>query len=168
MQKPTQSGEFVKYYTHNKRGNYGQANLRKPTGLKDLAKATTFYEALGFKKNAMFSNEKGSGMEWSDSIVVMLLTREFYATFLRDKEVADPQKTSGVLLALSFDSKEEVQAFADTAKANGGDYFKGEYNVPEDMMFGYEVLDPDGNQWEPVWMNPDFNPQELPKTTSTE
>jgi len=26
-------------------------------------------------------------------------------------------------------------------------------------MFGYEVLDPDGNQWEPVWMSPDFNPK---------
>ncbi len=64
-----------------------------------------------------------------------------------------------MLLALSFDTKEEVQQFAETAKANGGDFFKGEYGAPEDMMFGYEVLDLDGNQWEPVWMSPDFNPQ---------
>lgn len=127
--------------------------------VKDLDKATKFYEALGFKKNDTFSDEKGSGMEWSDEIVVMLITHEFYKTFLRNKEVADPSKTSGVLLALSFDTKEEVQQFADTAKANGGDYFQADYGAPAEMMFGYEVLDLDGNQWEPVWMNPDFNPK---------
>jgi len=45
---------------------------------------------------------------------------------------------------LSFDSKEEVQKFAETAKANGGDFFEGDYPVSEDMMFGYEVLNLDG------------------------
>jgi hypothetical protein len=99
-------------------------------------------------------------MEWSDEIVVMLLKPEFYKKFLRGKEVIDPTRTSGVLLALSFDNKDEVQKFADSAKENGGDYFKGDYGIPEDMMFGYEVLDPDGHQWEPVWMSPDFNPQD--------
>lgn len=98
-------------------------------------------------------------MEWSDEIVVMLITRDFHQSFLRDKEVADTQKTNAVLLALSMDSKEDVQKFADAAKANGGDYYKGSYGMPEDMMFGYEVLDLDGNQWEPVWMSPNFNPQ---------
>lgn len=127
--------------------------------VKDLEKATKFYEALGFKKNEMFSDEKGSGMEWSDEIVVMLLTHEFYKKFIPGKQVIDGKTTSGVLLALSFDTKEEVQQFADAAKANGGDFFKGEYGAPEDMMFGYEVIDLDGNQWEPVWMSPDFNPQ---------
>lgn len=131
--------------------------------VKDLKKSIAFYEALGFKNNPMFTDDKGAGMEWSDEIVVMLVTPAFYQTFLRgDKKVADPAKHSGVLLALSFDSKEAVQKFADTAKANGGDYFKGDYHAPEDMMFGYEVLDLDGNQWEPIWMNPDFNPQEQP------
>lgn len=125
----------------------------------DLAKATAFYEALGFKKNPAFSDEKGSGMIWSENIYVMLLTHDFYKTFLKDKEIADTQKTNGALLAISFDSKEEVQKFADTAKANGGDFYKSETGVPEDQMFGYEVLDLDGNQWEALWMSFDFNPQ---------
>ncbi len=127
--------------------------------VKDLKKSIAFYEALGFRNNPTFTDDKGAGMEWSDEIVVMLITRDFHKKFLRGKEVADTQKTNAVLLALSMGSKEDVQKFADTAKANGGDYFKGDYGAPEDMMFGYEVLDPDGNQWEPVWMNPDFNPQ---------
>lgn len=126
--------------------------------VSDLARSTDFYKALGFTQNPNFSDENGSAMQWSDDIIVMLLTHDFYKKFLRDKELADTTKSSAVLLALSFDSKEEVQTFADTAKANGGDYFSGDYGVPPEMMFGYEVLDPDGNQWEPVWMNPEFNP----------
>ncbi len=127
--------------------------------VKDLTKATKFYESLGFKKNSTFSNDQASGMMWSDDIVVMLVTYGFYAKFLRNKTIADTQKTNGTLLALTFDSKEEVQKFADTAKQNGGDYYQIDTGVPQDMMFGYEVLDPDGNHLEPVWMNPNFDPQ---------
>lgn len=127
--------------------------------VSDLAKATAFYEKLGFTKNPMFSDENASAMQWSDDIVFMLLSRDFYQIFLRDKTVADTHATSATLLALSLDSKEALQKFADTAKENGGDYFKAGPGAPEDMMFGYEVLDPDGNQLEPVWMNPDFNPE---------
>jgi predicted lactoylglutathione lyase len=127
--------------------------------VKDLTRATAFYEALGFTKNPDFSNDKGVAMMWGDSIFVMLLTRDFYKSFLRGKDVADPEKVSGVLLAIAMESKEAVQKFADTAKENGGDYFKTDSGVSEDMMFGYEVTDLDGNQWEPVWMNTDLNPQ---------
>jgi predicted lactoylglutathione lyase len=125
--------------------------------VSDLAKATAFYEALGFVKQPAYSNESASGMKWSDEIFVMLLTHEFHSKFLRGKVVADTAKTSGVLVALSIESKEAVQQFADTAKSNGGDYYQVDMGVPQDVMFGYEVLDPDGNQWEPVWMSPDFN-----------
>ncbi len=127
--------------------------------VRDLAKSTAFYEALGFTKNPMFSDDNASSMMWSDEIVVMLLTHDFYKTFLRGKEIADASKSSGVLLALSLDSKEAVQQFADTAKQNGGDYFQVDNGVPAEMMFGYEVQDPDGHTWEPVWMNAEFDPQ---------
>ena len=127
--------------------------------VKDLQKSTEFYEALGFTKNDTFSDSKASAMAWSDDIIVMLVTHDFYKTFIPGKQVIDGTTTSGVLLALSLESKEAVRKFADTAKANGGDYFTVEYGVSEDMMFGYEVLDPDGNQWEPVWMSANFTPQ---------
>lgn len=125
----------------------------------DLSKATDFYEALGFIKQPDFSNEKASGMKWSDEIFVMLLTHNFYKKFIKGAAVADATKQSGILLALSLDSKEEVQKFADTAKQNGGDSYQVDMGISEDMMFGYEVQDPDGNHWEPVWMSPDFNPK---------
>ena len=125
----------------------------------DLSQATPFYEALGFIKQQAFSNELASGMKWSDDIFVMLLTHDFYKKFIKGKAIADPTKVSGVLLAISLDSKEAVQTFADTAKQNGGDYYHVDMGAPEDQMFGYEVQDPDGNGWEPIWMSPDFNPQ---------
>lgn len=128
--------------------------------VRNLAASTTFYEKLGFTKNPMFSDEKASSMQWSDEIIVMLLSREFYKPFLKDREIADTKTTNSVLLALTLDSKEAVQQFADTAQANGGSYYRMENGVPEDMMFGYEVVDPDGHIWEPVWMNANFNPQE--------
>jgi predicted lactoylglutathione lyase len=124
----------------------------------NLAKATTFYEALGFVKQPDFSNEYATGLKWSDEIFVMLLTHDFYKKFLKDQHIADTTQTNSALLALSLDSKEAVQKFAETAKQNGGDYYQVDMGTPENMMFGLEVLDPDGNHWEPVWMNSNFNP----------
>jgi uncharacterized protein len=125
----------------------------------DLARATAFYEALGFIKQPDFSNDKATGLKWSDEIFVMLLRHDFYSKFLKGKSIADATKTSTVLLSLSFGSKEEVQKFADTAKQSGGNYYHVDMGMPEEMMFGYEVQDPDGNSWEPIWMSPNFNTQ---------
>jgi predicted lactoylglutathione lyase len=128
--------------------------------VENLAASTAFYQALGFTQNPVFSNDRGSCMNWTDEITVMLLVRDFYQTFLTNKVVADTKQTSGVLLCLSMESKEAVQQFAETAKQQGGDYFQVESGVSSDMMFGYEVQDLDGHTWEPLWMNPNFAPNE--------
>ncbi len=120
---------------------------------KDLEKSTAFYKALGFVQNPMFSDSHASAMAWSDDIVVMLLTHEFYKKFIGDKEIADTAKTNAVLLALMLESKDLVQKFADTAKENGGDYYISEPNKDLDFMFCYEVVDPDGHIWEAGYMD---------------
>ncbi|MFZ3484146.1 VOC family protein [Sphingomonas sp. 3-13AW] len=116
----------------------------------DVARATAFYEAIGFEKNPTFSNEQGSGMVWSDAIYVMLLARPFYQTFTR-KEIIDPRTHSGALLALSFDTREEVDAITQAALAAGGT----ELHDPEDMGFMYSRAfeDPDGHGWGPFSMD---------------
>lgn len=126
--------------------------------VSDLQKSTTFYEALGFIKNPDFSDDNASALQWSDDIMLMILRKDFYQKFIGDRRIADTRATSAALLAISMDSPEAVTQFAETAKANGGDYYSVDMGVPEDMMFGYEVLDPDGNHWEPVWMNQNFTP----------
>jgi predicted lactoylglutathione lyase len=122
--------------------------------VSDLIKSTQFYEALGFTKNAMFSNDQtGNALQWSEDIVFMLLTHDFFKTFIKDKEVADAKTTAGLIVALNLDSKEAVDKFAETAKANGGDYYRVVGPGTEDFMYGYEVLDLDGNILEPLFMD---------------
>ncbi len=127
--------------------------------VSDLAKSTAFYEALGFTKDPNFSDENASAMTWSDDIIFMLLTRDFYQKFLGSKTIAHTLTSSAALIALTLDSKEAVQQFADTAKSNGGNYFVAPPNEGLDFMFCYEVEDPDGNVLEPVWMDPNFDLQ---------
>lgn len=122
--------------------------------VKDLAKATAFYEGLGFAKNPMFSDDKASCVAWSEEIIVMLLTEPFYRQFIPGRDVADGQKVSEVALCISFESRQAVQEFADKARSLGGHV----YSVPmvnqhEDSMFGLSVQDLDGHLWEPMWMD---------------
>ncbi|EOH99669.1 glyoxalase [Enterococcus haemoperoxidus ATCC BAA-382] len=119
----------------------------------DVARSTEFYEKLGFKKNQEFSTEETSSMVWDDNFWVMLLNHDFYSKFIKDKKIADTKTTSGVLVAFSLESADAVKKFAETAKANGGDFYKVDMGIPEDMMFGLEVQDPDGNSLEPTWMS---------------
>ena len=116
----------------------------------DVAKATAFYAALGFTQNPMFSNEQASAMEWSEAISVMLLDRGFYATFT-DKRIIDAKAESGVLIALSRDSRAEVDAITEAAIAAGG----RETREKQDMgfMYGRAFEDPDGHTWEPMFMD---------------
>ena len=118
--------------------------------VRDVAAATAFYEALGFERNPMFSNEKGSSMTWSDSIAVMLLDHAFYATFT-DKQIIDARTQSGALLALSFDDRADVDAITESALAAGG----RELHDPEDHGFMYSRAfeDLDGHGWGPFHMD---------------
>lgn len=51
---------------------------------KDLAISDTFYAGLGFEKNTDFSNEVASAWMITETIWVMVLTEEFYSSFLRN------------------------------------------------------------------------------------
>ena len=119
--------------------------------VSSVAAAATFYEALGFTRNPMFSNEQAAAMEWSDTISVMLLDTAFYATFT-DKTLIDATTTSGVLLCISRDSRAEVDAITEAAIAAGG----RETREPQDMgfMYSHGFADLDGHVWELVYMDP--------------
>ena len=116
----------------------------------DVAKATAFYEAIGFEKNPQFSNEQASCMVWSDAIHVMLLGHDFYRTFTT-KAIADTHKTSAALIALSRDSREQVDAITDAAIAAGGRQTRD----TQDMGFMYSRAfeDLDGHTFEPMYMD---------------
>ncbi|HET9379743.1 MAG TPA: VOC family protein [Streptomyces sp.] len=119
--------------------------------VNDLDASKTFFTALGYPINAQFSDEKAASLVISDTIVVMLLKKEFYATFT-SKEIADATKTSEVLLCLSAESREKVDELVAKALAAGGT----EPREPQDQgfMYGRAFEDPDGHTWEVMWMDP--------------
>jgi uncharacterized protein len=49
-----------------------------------------------------------------------------------------------------------VKDFGKLADENGGKSIHLDNGIPEEMMYGLEVQDPDGNCLEPVWMNPEM------------
>lgn len=118
----------------------------------DLKRATAFYEAVGAEKNPNFSDDTASGMMISDTIYLMLLTHAKYSQFT-SKTIVDAKTASEVLIALSADSQDEVDALVEKAKAAGG----GIDPTPKQdhgFMYGRSFEDPDGHIWEVFWMDP--------------
>ena len=119
--------------------------------VSDLAASIAFYEALGFERNPQFSDDTGACMVWSEAICVMVVTLAKWRTFTsRPIPSAD---SSEVLLALSCESKAEVDAMNAAAAANGG---TADINPLQDLGFMYNrnLADPDGHVWEAFWMDP--------------
>ena len=61
--------------------------------VSNLARATTFYQAIGAVKNAQFSDDTASCMVFSDAIHAMLMTHDKYQQFTT-KQIADAKTTA--------------------------------------------------------------------------
>ncbi len=121
----------------------------------DLAKSKAFYEALGFTNNPAFSDETAACMVWSEAIHVMILTHAKWGGFT--KRPIPPRGSSEVSLAITVDSRDDVDRLVALGAANGG---TADVNPPEDHGFMYQrtIEDPDGHVWEPFWMDPAATP----------
>lgn len=117
----------------------------------DLERSKAFYTALGCSINPLFTDENAACVVWDENVYFMVLTREFFATFT-DKPVVDPTQAAQVLVALSRDSRDDVDAIVDAGLAAGG----SEPREPQDLGFMYsrDLEDPDGNVLEFVYMDP--------------
>jgi len=125
----------------------------------DLPRAKVFYAALGFVNEPRFTDETAAAMQWSETIVVMLLTRPKWQTFT-DRPIPD-SGSSEVMLCISCTSREEVNTLTEAAAANGG---RADPNPSQDhgFMFSRSFVDPDGHVWEPMWMDPAVANGEVP------
>jgi predicted lactoylglutathione lyase len=119
--------------------------------VKDLDRSVAFFGELGFSFDPRFTDENAAAMIVNEHAVVMLLKESFFATFTT-KELADPAKQTEAIIALSAESREAVDGFADKALAIGGSPAK----EPMEMgfMYGRSFNDPDGHHWEVFWMDP--------------
>lgn len=118
--------------------------------VKDLLKSMNFYTALGFTNNPQFSDDKGKCMVWSDSIYLMLLSHEKFATFAT-KPIADTKSSLAGLFSLSLDSVDAVN----TMMANGLNAGGTEPSEMKDYGFMQQrtIEDFDGHTWELFYMD---------------
>lgn len=124
--------------------------------VKDLTASMAFYTALGFSNNPHFTDDTAACMVWSKEIYVMLLTHDKWHQFTNRPIPATT--SSEVMLALSCDSRDAVDAMITAAKQGG----TADINPVQDLGFMYSraFTDPDGHIWEPFWMDPAAVPAE--------
>jgi len=121
--------------------------------VKDLARSKACFESLGYRFDPRSTDEHAACRVISGTIYCMLLTRGHMERFVpKGKTIAVATKTTEMLLALSFDSKEAVDAIAVKALAAGGN----EARPAEDHGFIYSrnFNDLDGHIWEAFWFDP--------------
>src|SRR6185312_9664346 len=118
----------------------------------DLARSVAFYEAVGARKDARFSDHTAACMVLSETIHVMLLTHDKYRQFT-SKAIADTHKTSAAPLCVTEESRADVDAIVGKALAAGA----SEPSPSQDYGFMYSrgFEDPDGHLWDTIWMDVD-------------
>ncbi|MDO9483346.1 MAG: glyoxalase/bleomycin resistance/extradiol dioxygenase family protein [Hydrogenophaga sp.] len=126
--------------------------------IKDMARSQAFFKALGLGFNPRFTNEQGACLEIGDNFYAMLLVEPFFQGFTQ-KPIGDAHQATEVILALSVDSRAEVEAVIAKAVAAGATT----PNEPKDFgfMFQHGFADLDGHQWEVFWMDEAAAPAQM-------
>ena len=118
--------------------------------VENLDRTVEFFAALGFSFNPKFTDENATCLVISEHIQVMLLTRPFFSGFTK-KPVADARTATETLLALSCESRDEVDALVSKAVAAGAATPMESKDYGFMYQHGFEDLD--GHQWEVFWMD---------------
>ena len=118
--------------------------------VKDLNRTVDFFTKLGFSFNPQFTDENATCMIFGEDIFVMLLVEKFFKSFTK-KEICDSTKDAEVIVALSADSRENVDQMINRVIQAGG----GESREPQDhgWMYGRGFQDIDGHLWEVIYMD---------------
>jgi predicted lactoylglutathione lyase len=118
----------------------------------DLERAKTFYTALGFTINPLFSDHNAACVVVEeDHSYFMILVRDYFQTFT-DLPIGDPAVNPSVSTAIFVDSRDDVdKAVADGLAAGGSeDRPASDYG----FMYQRQLSDPDGNILEFGYMDP--------------
>jgi uncharacterized protein len=118
--------------------------------VKDLNKTVEFFTKLGFTFNPQFTDENATCMIVGKDIFVMLLVEKFFKTFTK-KEISDTTKNTEAIVALSAQSREEVDQMMEKVLGAGG----REGRDPQDhgWMYGRSFEDINGHLWEIFYMD---------------
>ena len=119
--------------------------------VKDVQRSMAFFTALGFSFEPKYTGEHSACMVVADNIFVHMLAESYFQTFTK-KALCDAARSTEVLLALSCDSRQQVDETVAKAVASGG-------TIPREaqdhgFMYGHAFEDLDGHIWELAYMEP--------------
>jgi predicted lactoylglutathione lyase len=118
--------------------------------VSDLAVSRVFYARLGFRIDEAYSDDQVAAVIVSETIVVMLLTRDRFADFVTGA-VGDPRRGPTSIACLSAESPDEVDRLVGSAIAAGGSAWLPK--MQHGPMYGHSFADPDGHVWEVLHMD---------------
>lgn len=123
--------------------------------VRDLPKSRSFWTALGFTFNDQFSDEKALCLVLNNRhMYSMLISYDHFSTFT-NRPISDGT-TSQVLLAIEIESREQVDELVRLALENGGSRYKD--GTDHGWMYYDCFADPDGHQWEMMFMDANYVP----------
>src|SRR5690349_19786654 len=125
--------------------------------VRDLEKSIHFFTHLGFTFNPHFTDDKAACLVINEgSIYAMLITEEFFKTFTK-KAISDAKKNTEVLIAIDAESRMEVDVMVRKAVEAGGSVYMEAQD--HGWMYGHSFADPDGHQWEVLYMDEEAIPK---------
>jgi uncharacterized protein len=123
----------------------------------DLERSVAFFSELGFSFDPQFTDETATCMIVSDEAFVMLLHETKFSDFTK-KHLADSRVQIEAIIAVSAQSRDEVDELAEKALAAGGSPAIDPIEM-DGFMYSRSFHDPDGHHWELVWMDPNATPE---------
>lgn len=119
--------------------------------VRDLKRSKEFFTKLGFEFNPQFTDDTAACMVISEEAYTMLITEKRFHDFTK-KKICDSSTHTETIVAVSAESRQEVESIFAKALAAGG----SEAMEPVDYGFMYyrSFHDLDGHHWEVIWMDP--------------
>lgn len=118
----------------------------------DIDRSKAFYQAIGFTLDPRFCDDSACCVVISDTIYLMILSHDRFQGF-SSLPRADTTRTTAALIALSREDRAGVDAITEAALAAGGSEPKPAMDYG--FMYSRTFMDPDGNVFEPMWMDVD-------------
>ncbi|ALG85974.1 VOC family protein [Gordonia phthalatica] len=117
----------------------------------DIEASRAFFGKIGYRFDDRFGGDQCAALVLGETMVAMLLERDFYQTFVPGRQIIDATTTSGAILCLDADSREVVDEIVGKALAAGATFGNTE---DHGFMYGSSFFDLDGHGWEIMWMDP--------------
>lgn len=119
--------------------------------VQNLDQSIGFFKGLGYSFNQQFTDNSAACMVIGENIYAMLLTHTKFSEFTH-KRIVDAKENTEVLVALSAESRDGVDALLKKALSGGA----AETREPQDygFMYGRSFEDLDGHIREVLWMDP--------------